>query len=43
MRIRLGLGGFTSDDRERLAEAIDDLATPADAAVGEILDRPYVD
>jgi protein-disulfide isomerase-like protein with CxxC motif len=43
MRIRLGLGGFTTDDRERLAEAIDDLAMPADAAVREILGRPYAD
>jgi hypothetical protein len=43
MRIRLGLGSFTIGDRERLAQAIDDLATPADTAVDEILDRPYID
>ncbi len=41
MRMRLGLGTFTAADRERLAEAIDGLAAAADAAVGEILDRPY--
>jgi hypothetical protein len=43
MRMRLGLGTFTAADRKRLAEAIDDLASAADAAVGEILDRPCVD
>lgn len=43
MRVRLGLGTFTAADRGRLAEAIDDLAGPADAAVGEIIDRPYAD
>jgi hypothetical protein len=43
IRLRLGFGKFAVADRERLAEAIDDLAAPADAAVAEILNRPYTD